>query len=113
MRTIIAGSRSFNDAALLHKVCDALEPPPSVVLHGLAKGADTLAAFWAAARGIPIEGFPAQWATHGKSAGRLRNEKMAATAERLVAFWDGSSPGTKHMIDTARRKGLVVEVVHE
>lgn len=112
MRTIIAGSRSFRDAALLCKVCDALDPPPTVVLHGLAKGADTLGAFWASYRRIPIEGYPAQWATYGKRAGLLRNEEMANNADRLVAFWDGQSTGTKHMIDTARHKGLVVEVVH-
>jgi hypothetical protein len=112
MRTIIAGSRTFNDAVLLAKVCDALDPPPTVVLHGLAKGADTLGAFWASHRRIPLEGYPAQWSVYGKRAGRLRNEEMANNAERLVAFWDGASPGTKHMIDTAQRKGLVVEVVH-
>ena len=30
----------------------------------------------------------------------------------LVAFWDGSSPGSRHMIETAAAKGLQVEVVN-
>jgi hypothetical protein len=36
---------------------------------------------------------------------------MAANADALVAFWDGQSRGTKHMIDIASARGLVVRVV--
>jgi len=35
---------------------------------------------------------------------------MAKVSEALVAAWDGKSPGTKHMIDTATRMGLRVHV---
>ena len=48
----------------------------------------------------------------GKSAGFRRNEQMAEFADALIAFWDGKSHGTKHMIDTATEKGMNVSVVN-
>ena len=33
---------------------------------------------------------------------------MAKYANALIAFWDGKSKGTKHMIDIATKKGLDV-----
>jgi len=62
-------------------------------------------------RGYPIKQFPADWNKYGKSAGYKRNEEMAKYADALIAFWDGKSKGTKHMIDLAKRYGLKVKVV--
>lgn len=112
MRTIIAGGRDFTDLALASKYLDALDPQPTVVLNGCARGADTLGAFWASSRHIPIEPYPANWTLYGKGAGFRRNTEMAASADRLVAFWNRHSKGTAHMIDTANKMGLVVEVIH-
>ena len=42
--------------------------------------------------------------------GYIRNEEMAKNADALVAFWDGESHGTKHMIELANRYGLKVRV---
>ncbi len=36
---------------------------------------------------------------------------MAKYADALIAFWDGKSKGTKHMIDLAKRYELKVRVV--
>lgn len=36
---------------------------------------------------------------------------MAEIADALIAFWDGSSKGTKHMIDIAKNKNLLVRVI--
>lgn len=48
---------------------------------------------------------------HGKSAGYKRNQEMANVSTHLIAFWDGKSRGTKHMIDIAKRDGLKSHVV--
>ena len=55
---------------------------------------------------------PADWDLDGKSAGFKRNVKMAEYADALVAFWDGESKGTKHMIETAKEKGLDIRIKH-
>jgi hypothetical protein len=36
---------------------------------------------------------------------------MAAYADALVAIWDGRSPGTRHMISEAQRRGLAIHLV--
>ena len=50
--------------------------------------------------------FPPDWRRYGRGAGLRRNQEMAEEADALAAFWDGSSSGTGHMIQSARRQGL-------
>ncbi len=59
---------------------------------------------------MPIERYPADWDKHGKPAGYIRNAEMADKAEALLALWDGQSRGTLHMINLAKKKGLLVYV---
>lgn len=61
-------------------------------------------------RNYSIDYFPAEWDRYGKRAGYIRNEEMAKHADALVAFWDGKSRGTKHMIDTARKYNLSIRI---
>lgn len=107
MRTIIAGSRGLTDPALLDQaVLDALlfaGINPTVVLSGTAPGVDTLGEAWAAAQGLPAERYPAPWAQYPKTAGRMRNVQMSRRADALIAVWDGTSPGTRHMISLMYR----------
>ena len=49
---------------------------------------------------VGITPFEPDWEQNGKAAGILRNRDMALYADCLVAFWDGESRGTKHMIET-------------
>jgi len=109
MRTIVAGSRGFTDYTAMKTLLDAL-PKATVILSGTAGGADTLGERYAKENNIPIERYPADWKRLGRSAGYARNMQMAQKAERLIAFWDGKSPGTNHMINIARSLGLTVVV---
>jgi hypothetical protein len=36
---------------------------------------------------------------------------MAKNADALIAFWDGCSPGTAHMIETARKLRIPTRVI--
>jgi hypothetical protein len=131
MRVIIAGTRSFTDYPLLNDSCKRVfrsfrdegllpdDPETAVrtleIVSGTAKGADLLGEHFANGHSITIKRFPADWETHGKSAGYLRNEKIAMYAKEdngtLISFWDGVSSGTKHMIDLAQKHGLRVYVI--
>ncbi len=106
MRLIVAGTRTFSDYALLEKILDKIEWEITEIVSGCASGADTLAIQYAEHRVIPVKKFPADWATHGKRAGPIRNEQMAQYADALICFWDGASKGTKHMIDVAAKHKL-------
>lgn len=113
MKVIIAGSRDFNDYELLREKCDkALSLQKSVeVVSGTARGADLLGERYATERGYLITQFKPDWDKYGKRAGYLRNTEMADYADALIAFWDGESKGTKHMIDIATKKGLKIIIV--
>lgn len=111
MKTIIAGSRDFCDQELLFAECDKLQPQPTFVLSGTAAGADSLGELWAKARGIQVLRYPADWKRYGKAAGYKRNEVMANNAERLIAFWDGASHGTRNMIQLAEERKLKISIV--
>lgn len=115
-RVIIAGGRDFNDYALLKVKCDKIlaskgQTHNIVVITGAARGADSLGEQYARENGYAIDSRPADWNAHGKSAGFIRNVQMANSADALIAFWDGKSHGTKHMIDTAINKGLEVRTI--
>ena len=114
MRVIIAGGRDFNNYFMLkEKVLRKLSRIPDediVVVYGEARGADALGKKLAEELNWQVASYPADWTRYGKSAGYKRNELMAEHADALIAFWDGKSKGTKHMIDLATRKGLLVQV---
>jgi len=121
-KVIIAGSREFADFKLLCKTMDHMlskklsEGYSIQVISGASRGADKLGEQYAGLRGYEVISMPADWDSYGKRAGYLRNEEMANIADALVAFHNGVSPGTKHMIDIAKKKGLpnrVVEFTHE
>lgn len=110
MRTIIAGSRNCTDKRELIAALTCCDWTPTTVISGAARGVDRLGEMWATEFNVPCERFPADWDAHGKAAGYKRNEQMADNAEALIALWDGTSKGTKHMIDIAKRKGLQIHV---
>jgi hypothetical protein len=113
MKVIIAGGRYFDNYELLSTKCDKIlqNQDDVTIISGGAKGADSLGEKYAKERGYTLEIFPAKWDEHGKKAGIMRNVEMADNANSLIAFWDGNSRGTKHMIETATNKGLSVRVI--
>jgi len=55
----------------------------------------------------------ADWEAFGKAAGQIRNQKVVDDCEKLVAFWDGVSPGTKGAISMASKAGKLEKVFRE
>ena len=81
------------------------------IVSGGAVGADKVGEEWAIKEGYQPKVFNADWNKHGRAAGILRNIEMGNYATHLIAFWDGKSKGTKHMIDYAKKKGLKVRII--
>lgn len=116
-KVIIAGSRGFSNYKLLKEKCNEYlrekrKEYNIIIISGGARGADTLGEKYAQDEGFSLEVFPANWNKFGKSAGFIRNEQMAEVADALIAFWDGKSNGTKHMIEIMENKKLLVRVVN-
>lgn len=111
MKTIIAGGRDYRLTPEDFLFLGRLTPPPDEVVSGACPtGADFDGERWAKAKNIPVTRFPADWKTHGPSAGPKRNKQMAEYARggRLVAFPGGR--GTASMIREAKAAGLEIIV---
>ena len=116
-KVVIAGSRGFSNYKLLKETCDKYlrekkKTHNIVIISGHARGADSFGEKYASDEDLDLEIYPADWKKYGKSAGFMRNEQMADIADAVIAFWNGESHGTKHMIDIAEEKGLNVKVVN-
>lgn len=69
---------------------------------------------YARERNIPVRAFPADWTTHGKAAGPIRNSQMLKEGlpDLVVAFLAPDSRGTANMIAQAEKAGVKTIVVN-
>lgn len=124
IRIIIAGSRSFDDYDKLCKDVDefismqkffaglgAYKSKEVEIVSGGARGADKLGERYAKEHNLRLKIFPADWDKYGKRAGYIRNTEMAEYANCLIAFCDGKSKGTAHMIDLAPKYDLMTAII--
>lgn len=116
MRVLVCGGRDFDDYDLLEETLTNLFNEHNlwtegVIIHGAAKGADSLASVWADVEDIEEWAYPAKWSEEGKAAGPLRNIRMLKEGkpDLVVAFPGGK--GTAHMVKIAKEAGIkVIEV---
>jgi hypothetical protein len=115
-RILVCGGRDFVDHVKVNRELAWYAHPHDedacwddlVIIHGGARGADTLAGLFAKMFGLKTEVYPADWETHGKAAGYIRNKKMLdeGKPDFVVAFPGGK--GTNMMKDIARKAGVHV-----
>lgn len=114
-KLIVAGGRDFSDyprleSALLELANGVLKDDAVSIVSGMARGADALAAHFARENNVKLYEMPADWST-GRGAGYARNAEMAQFADGVLAFWDGKSRGTRHMIETMDRLNKRVWII--
>ena len=126
---IIAGTRTFDDYRFFRDKCNHLLKnylkfdigkyrynPQIEIISGCAEGTDSMAIDYAIYNFIKYKEFKPDWEKHGKRSGILRNIEMRDYAIRngngaLLAFFDGKSKGTSHMIEISEEAGMNVRVV--
>ena len=74
------------------------------IVSGGASGTDLMAKNYAQERGIAYKEFPANWNQYGKAAGPIRNKEIVDYSDKVVAFWDMQSRGTKSTIEIAKQQ---------
>lgn len=111
-RILVCGGRDFGGRASLFAVLDSAHraKPVTAIIHGAARGADTLAGEWAQANGVRVESYPANWSL-GKKAGPMRNRRMLVKGKPDIVFAfpraDGSiGEGTADMMHQAKAAGV-------
>ena len=112
MRALVCGGQQYNDydhvCEVLDSFADSHGRTITLVIHGAAPGADSLAGLWADARNIPARAFPADWRAHGRAAGPIRNARMLAEGKPDVVIAFPGGRGTSDMVTKARRAGVRV-----
>ena len=109
MRVAIVGSRDYPDLIKVREYVDSL-PDDTVIITGGARGVDSEAESAARSRGLSVVIHEAEWNRHGKKAGPIRNTEVVNDCDKLVAFWDGQTPGTKDVISKASKAGKLEKV---
>lgn len=112
LKVLITGSRDWNDRAIITTQIRALEP--TLVIHGDALGADSIADAVAMSEGIDVVKFPANWNGRGKGAGPWRNRLMfdLIPPDVVLAFPLPQSRGTIDMIEYAEDQGNCTVLVY-
>ncbi|ABD27421.1 hypothetical protein Saro_2986 [Novosphingobium aromaticivorans DSM 12444] len=108
MKIVVTGGRDFGDFALVTRALSAVHRKHGItaLIQGGADGADRLCAEWGWDNGIPVATFNADWKTHGKRAGPLRNQRMIdeGTPDAAIAFPGGR--GTADMLGRLQAAGI-------
>lgn len=107
MRLAIIGSRNCPPV----DIASYLPFVPDTIVSGGAKGADTYAKEYALKNDIPIIEFLPDYRKYGRKAPLLRNLQIVDNCDFLLAFWDGTSRGTKFTIDYAEKRGVPLKIV--
>lgn len=118
MRILITGDRNWTDKEFINKVLRELwyedEYDDLVIIHGCAKGADSIAGEIGKQNSQNVVEFPADWDKYGKAAGPTRNQQMLdeGKPELVLAFHDNIelSKGTKHMVKISQKAGIETRV---
>jgi len=124
MRILVCGGRDFANRDLFNKTLNDInkETPISVILHGNARGADSMSWSWILKNNqgrcdetqLECIAFNADWDKYGKAAGPIRNKQMLdeGKPDLVIAFLAEGSKGTKNMIDQATKAGVEVKVIN-
>jgi hypothetical protein len=106
MKVLVTGGREYSDSSCVYRYLTQLKP--TAVIHGAATGADSLADAWAKHYAVPVTRYPADWRTHGRAAGPIRNQAMldCERPDAVLAFPGGK--GTADMVRRAERAGIRV-----
>lgn len=115
---LICGGRDWTEPTPIDSVLrqlQALHGAALHVIHGAAPGADALADDLCTALGISATAYPADWRSHGKQAGPIRNQRMLDEGKPnlVLAYPTPTSKGTWDMVRRARRAGVIVHVYKE
>lgn len=107
-RVLFFGGRDFCNRSAVELIFDKLPQDFTdagfCVVHGGARGADSLAGEVAAARGVPVVIVPANWNFYDKRAGTLRNTWMLDFCMPTYAVGLPGGRGTANMLKQCRSR---------
>lgn len=107
MKLAIIGSRTCPAI----DIASHLKYIPDTIVSGGARGADTYARLFAKEHNLELIEFLPDYERYGRKAPLIRNKMIVENCDCLLAFWDGSSRGTKFTLDYAKELGKPIKIV--
>lgn len=113
MKIAVIGSRDFKDRNWVNKILmKELAGTDTSVISGGASGVDTWVKEFCDKECTECEVIRPLY-KFGDKAPLYRNAEIIARADKVIAFWNGSSIGTKWTIDYAKARGKPVIIYKE
>lgn len=113
MKVLICGDREWSDEKSIRKRIEKI-PKGSTIIHGAARGADSIAGNIAEELGFKVISVKADWKKYYRAAGPIRNRKMLDMKPDLVIAFHSNieeSKGTKDCVTEAKRRNIDVELI--
>jgi hypothetical protein len=107
MKLAVIGSRVIEKLNL----DEYIKEKPDVIISDGAKGIDTIAWEWALENNIEIIVHRPNYNKDGKWAALKRNDIIIDEADKIIAFWNGKSTGTKYVIERAKKLNKPLEII--
>lgn len=110
MKVGIVGSRHFSEPDRVTDYVRTL-PTNASIITGSASGVDAAATKAARERGIAVQVIAASFDELADATrAAARNQRLVNACDVVVAFWDGSSEGTRATVERALDSGKEVHV---
>ena len=106
MRVAVIGSRGLQ----LYDLGKYLPDEVTEIISGGARGVDTSAREYALKCGLKLTEYLPEYNKYGRSAPLKRNITIIENADLVLAFWDGSSRGTKFVIDNCKKRNIPLKI---
>lgn len=109
MRVLVTGDRNYTNVQVIASALDGLDLDETVLITGMARGADYIAWVLGKYYEMMVEEYPADWDTHGRAAGPIRNQQMLDSGVDLcLVFHDdlANSKGTADMVRRCQKAGV-------
>ncbi len=106
MKVAIIGSRTITIENLENYIPEGT----TEIVSGGAKGVDTCAKLFAERNNIAYTEFLPDYKKYGRAAPIKRNYQIVEYADVIIALWDGTSRGTKSVIDYSNKAGKKVQI---
>ncbi|NBI65979.1 DUF2493 domain-containing protein [Pseudoflavonifractor sp. 60] len=107
MRVAVIGSRGLQ----VNDLEKYLPKETTEIVSGGARGVDSSAREYAVQHGLRLTEYLPEYDKYGRGAPLKRNSTIIENADLVLAFWDGSSRGTKFVIDNCKKRNIPVEVI--
>ena len=106
MKVAVIGSRGL----VVENLEDYLPSETTEIVSGGARGVDACAREYALRHGVKLTEYLPEYERYGRAAPLKRNITIIESADMVLAFWDGKSRGTRHVIDNCKKRKIPVEI---